>query len=46
MTKDSRKNNFPFSHPIFEPSSNDPHSQNPQISSAIPAVLLNRIVQI
>ncbi len=28
--KGSRKNNFPFSHPIFEPGSADLHSHNPQ----------------
>jgi len=44
-TKGSRKNNLRFSHPIFGPSLNDPQSQNPQISRASPAVLLNRIVQ-
>ncbi|MBS1270343.1 MAG: hypothetical protein MAG794_01298 [Gammaproteobacteria bacterium] len=32
--KGSRKNNFPFSHPVFGPSLNDPQSQNPHSSPA------------
>ena len=40
------KNKFPFSHPIFRPSSPAPQSQNPQNISNIPAVLLNRRDQI
>ena len=41
-TKGPRKNNFPFWHPIFTPSSAAPQSQNPQKSAAIPPDLLNR----
>ena len=40
--KGPRQNNFSFSHPILGPSLPAPQSQNPRISAASPAVLLNR----
>jgi len=46
LAKALLKNKFPFSHPIFRPSSPAPQSQNPQNISNIPTVLLNHRDQI